>query len=327
MKTFFIPSLFVLVATAAFADSGQPAVTPLVGGALMRDGIVYPSYSTIGAGLTYDTFKKAFVAPATDPTPLYVDGALAQGIQGDGVYYADGLPFNGLADDTKTYRDGLPLTGFSEYGVYYVDGGQFNGLAADGKTYLDGGLSQGCGYDGRYYTDGYPIQGIGGYDGRYYDNGNPADGFHDGLYYNYGSPYTGWVQVGDNYCNFGNGFMYEYYHPDGRLFWGDVPANGYGYGSWYVGGSVSSLDSNGFGFYDGNVYEYGNNRGPTGYDSAASVYYVNSTPTPLSSNGTGWWNGTYWYIGGDGLPYDTGSALDTEGYGEDGLDSNGNPRP
>ena len=67
MRTQILSFAITLIATAAYADSGQPAVTPLVGGVLMRDGVVYPSYSTIGAGLTYDGVKKAFVTPATDP--------------------------------------------------------------------------------------------------------------------------------------------------------------------------------------------------------------------------------------------------------------------
>jgi len=48
MKSLFLSISLSLIAAAAFAGSGAPAVTRLVGGVVARDGVVYPKYATGG---------------------------------------------------------------------------------------------------------------------------------------------------------------------------------------------------------------------------------------------------------------------------------------
>ena len=132
MKTSLLFLAISLIATGAYASSGEPVATPLVGGVLMRDGIVYPAYSTVGAGLTYDTFKKAFVAPTTDPIP---------------VYDANGFDSNGVNKDTGTAYDpnGYDVNGYNQEGYdqngFYPDGtNKDTGTAYDNNGYTKTGF-------------------------------------------------------------------------------------------------------------------------------------------------------------------------------------------
>ena len=72
-------------------------------------------------------------------------------------------------------------------------------------------------------------------------------------------------------------------------------------GSWnnqyYIGGRLTSLDSDGNGDWDGKRFANGNLLTGLGSYNTYTIYWINGIASSLNNSGTGAWNGKY-YIGG-----------------------------
>ena len=325
MNTKILSLGITLIASAAFAssDTGTPIGTPLTGGVLMKDGIVYPYYSTGGAGLTYAPSTKTWVAATPAATPAPTPAAPS--------YNEYGYDANGMSEDGRYSANGVNAAQGYFNGAWYNGGYAKPGLNASGTGY--------SATDSAFYVNGTAMDGLNsdgtGYNAnswRFYVNGAQAPSLNPSG--------NGWI--GGSYWNAGADTASPY-NLDGQPDWA---TNNYLYDNWGTGYNANGFNSEGFNWMrewspDGDQIAYGSHSGcwwsrgyvvngldgtGTGWSPDWGGTFVNgipSSPTTADLNyngqvGNGWYNGTWW----------SGGVNSNSAYNPDtGLDADGNPAP
>jgi len=214
----------------------------------------------------------------TTTTLMYQDGAVADNVLINDVYYVAGEPGGELILDGVYYKDGYPGTGSyqgKEYkngsllsgmkysdptdrstGVMYQDGEVANNVVIRNKHYIDGKVAGTGVFEGQYFVDGELAEGEITVDGAIYEDGKAKYGHEDEGFYVGGKLFTG------NH----NGIEYE----NGQLFTGEIDgkqyfdgfiADGYYAGTVYSDGELANGIIDGVSYVDGNAFTGLNSEG------------------------------------------------------------------
>jgi hypothetical protein len=193
----------------------------------------------------------------------------------------------------------------SSTSTYYISGNAQNGLDQDGtgtntsdnNLYYYAGSKANGNYNSYYYIDGFQTQ---------LDSMGSGASDHTGTMKCY---YYGSLWETNSSLNSGNGTGYclitQYYYIGGTQTTLDSNGSGSYNNYYYLSGHQTTLNSSGSGVWDDGYglkcYENSSannqlNNG-TGYCSQTDKYYLSGTETTLDSSGNGWWSGDHYSSG------------------------------